>query len=116
MDVAAASLPRETAAVESTYRISIGAKGEKVLPEIDTVFHRLAEMLCEECGHGCEEFFLTDDVARYQACRGPKIGWVREGTTVLLRIANCEMLGRTDRVGQLLQHFGLTVSETRVVH
>ena len=102
--------------METTFRIAYSADSTGASGHLPTVFHRFADMICEECGRSCQGFFLTDDFAKYQAHTGPKIGWASDGTNILLRMANCKQLGHVEQITQFLRHFHMNVVESRVVH
>lgn len=102
--------------METTFRIAYSAHSTGAKCDFLTMFHRLSEMICEECGGSCQGFFLTDDFAKYQAHKGPKIGWASDGTNILLRMANCKELARVDHITQFLKHFQMNVVDSRVVH
>jgi len=101
--------------METTFRIDYSESNTTAPPDYLATFQRLSEMLCQECGGGCQGFFLTSSIREYQACRGPKIGWAVEEGRLLLRMANCKDVGRVERITQFLRHFGLTVVESRQI-
>jgi hypothetical protein len=105
----------EVDAVETTFRIDYSQADASKGADYASVFRHVSDVLCEECGGGCEGFFLTARAEEYQARQGPKIGWAVEGTTLLLRMAGCKALSRIERISQLLRHFGMTVVESRMI-
>jgi hypothetical protein len=101
--------------METTFRISCSSAAPVGPINTCEVFQKLSEMICHECGGGCKGFMLTDEVEKYQAYPGPKIGWVLDGRTVLLRMANCKDVDRIDRISQFLQLFGMSVTDSQLV-
>ena len=101
--------------METTFRIALSGSGRDLLAELPPHVERLADILCRECGGGCQGFMLSDNHDVYLAHSGPKIGWVVDGDTVLMRMANCKELSRVDRISQLLHLFGMHVIESRLI-
>ena len=103
--------------METTFRIHYGGTDGELPAPLDSVsvFEKLSEMLCRECGGLCQGFFLTHDAAEYQAHPGPKIGWAFEGHSVFLRMANCKQLHRVDQISQFLKLFDMNVVESKLI-
>ena len=101
--------------MEVTFRIDYASPQAPPATDYLTIFQRLSEILCQECGGGCRGFVLSEHVKEYQACAGPKIGWAIEDGRLLLRMANCKDVSRIERISQYLMHFGMTVVESRLI-
>jgi len=97
--------------MESTFRIQTVRGG----PPLETVFGKISDVLCRECGLECQQFFLTTDYDEYLTHRGPKIGWVIHGEEVMVRMANCRQVAHVAHVSQLLQLFDMRVLESQVI-
>lgn len=101
--------------METTFRLSCDKRVPVVAVQLCAAFQELSEMICRECGGGCQGFRLLEDMAAYERFTGPKLGWVVEGETVLLRMANCSFVDKRDRIAPMLELFGLSVIDSRLV-
>ena len=70
--------------METIFRIEYSHPQSLELEDYTSLLKRVGEMLCQECGGACREFFLSEDASKYQACHGPKIGWAIEGEMLVL--------------------------------
>ena len=101
--------------METTFRLGCDGRMPLAPAHLSAAFQDLAEMVCRECGGGCQGFRLMEDLAAYEHHPGLKIGWVVEEKIILLRLANCEFADKPERIAPLLGLFGLNVIESRLV-
>jgi hypothetical protein len=105
--------PTEEAAMETTFHLKLSPQSLTGPTAVRAMLQSVTDMICNECGGGCQGFSLTDDFRQYQSFEGPKVGWTVDGGVIFLRMANCRHVGRIERVSEILKVHGVAIVDAQ---